>query len=221
MTKFPVLALCAAALLSACSSPIPQEQFGADGRPLPRVYKMSKADEAEIPYRVLDSLNTLRQARGAPPVVLNAALNAAAGRVSFTFGFRGPCMAIDTACSSSLVAFHQACQAILSGDVDQAVTGGISLHMHPFGFMIFAKATMLSRTGRCQSFDENGDGYARSEGGGLFLLKDYDQAVADGNTILAVVAASAVNTDGRKSSLTLPNAEAQAALARNRRSPRK
>src|SRR5690606_20884545 len=65
------------------------------------------------------------------------------------------------------------------------------------------------------SFDESGDGYARSEGGGLFLLKDYDQAVADGNTILAVVAASAVNTDGRKSSLTLPNADAQAALLRS------
>lgn len=78
MTKFPVLALCAAALLSACSSPIPQEQFGADGRPLPRVYKMSKADEAEIPYRVLDSLNTLRSAKGVAPVQLNAQLSAAA-----------------------------------------------------------------------------------------------------------------------------------------------
>ncbi|MFK8330721.1 type I polyketide synthase [Pseudomonas sp. BJa5] len=139
-------------------------------------------------------------------------MSIAANRLSFFYDLRGPSMAIDTACSSSLVAFHQACQAILSGDIDQAVTGGISLHMHPFGFMIFAKASMLSRTGRCHSFDESGDGYARSEGGGLFLLKDYDQALADGNPILAVVAASAVNTDGRKSSLTLPNAEAQAAL---------
>ncbi|WP_256832233.1 type I polyketide synthase [Pseudomonas sp. Pse1] len=139
----------------------------------------------------------------------------AANRLSFFYDLRGPSMAIDTACSSSLVAFHQACQAIISGDIDQAVTGGISLHMHPFGFMIFAKASMLSPTGRCHAFDQSGDGYARSEGGGLFLLKDYDQALADGNPILAVVAGSAVNTDGRKSSLTLPSADAQTALLKS------
>ncbi|MFJ4353865.1 SDR family NAD(P)-dependent oxidoreductase [Pseudomonas sp. NPDC089428] len=163
----------------------------------------------EQAYRLVDDMASIDGA-----TATGNTMSIAANRLSFFYDLRGPSMAIDTACSSSLVAFHQACQAILSGDVDQAVTGGISLHMHPFGFMIFSKATMLSRTGRCQSFDENGDGYARSEGGGLFLLKDYDQAVADGNTILAVVAASAVNTDGRKSSLTLPNAEAQAALLR-------
>ncbi|MCS4062637.1 type I polyketide synthase [Pseudomonas putida] len=161
----------------------------------------------EQSYRLVEDLSSIDGA-----TATGNTMSIAANRLSFFYDLRGPSMAIDTACSSSLVAFHQACQAILSGDVDQAVTGGISLHMHPFGFMIFAKATMLSRTGRCQSFDENGDGYARSEGGGLLLLKDYDQAVADGNPILAVVAASAVNTDGRKSSLTLPNAEAQAAL---------
>jgi len=161
----------------------------------------------EQAYRLVDDMASIDGA-----TATGNTMSIAANRLSFFYDLRGPSMAIDTACSSSLVAFHQACQAIISGDVDQAVTGGISLHMHPFGFMIFSKATMLSRTGRCQSFDENGDGYARSEGGGLFLLKDYDQAVADGNTILAVVAASAVNTDGRKSSLTLPNAEAQAAL---------
>lgn len=142
-------------------------------------------------------------------------MSIAANRLSFFYDLRGPSMAIDTACSSSLVAFHQACQAILSGDIDQAITGGISLHMHPFGFMIFAKASMLSRTGQCHSFDQSGDGYARSEGGGLLMLKDYDQALADGNPILAVVAGSAVNTDGRKSSLTLPNVDAQIALLKS------
>ncbi|MHC6224590.1 SDR family NAD(P)-dependent oxidoreductase [Pseudomonas sp. X10] len=164
----------------------------------------------EQAYRLVEDMASIDAA-----TATGNTLSIAANRLSFFYDLRGPSMAIDTACSSSLVAFHQACQAIISGDIDQAVTGGISLHMHPFGFMIFAKASMLSRTGRCHSFDEGGDGYARSEGGGLFLLKDYDQAVADGNTILAVVAASAVNTDGRKSSLTLPNADAQAALLRS------
>ena len=164
----------------------------------------------EQAYRMVEDMASIDAA-----TATGNTMSIAANRLSFFYDLRGPSMAIDTACSSSLVAFHQACQAILSGDIDQAVTGGISLHMHPFGFMIFAKASMLSRTGRCQSFDQNGDGYARSEGGGLFLLKDYDQALADGNTILAVVAASSVNTDGRKSSLTLPSADAQAALLKS------
>ncbi|MFD4836747.1 SDR family NAD(P)-dependent oxidoreductase [Achromobacter sp. NPDC058515] len=138
----------------------------------------------------------------------------AANRLSYTYDLRGPSMAVDTACSSSLVAFHQACRAIESGDISQALAGGISLHLHPYGFLIFSKASMLSRQGRCNVFDAAGDGYVRSEGGGLFMLKDYDLAVADGDRILAVVAGTGVNTDGRKSGLTVPSADAQATLLR-------
>ncbi|MDD4915447.1 MAG: type I polyketide synthase [Methylococcales bacterium] len=136
----------------------------------------------------------------------------AANRISYVFDLHGPSMAIDTACSSSLVAFHQACRAIQSGECRQALTGGVSLHSHPNGFISFSKATMLSRQGRCRVFDASADGYVRSEGGGIFLLKDYDQAVTDGDNILAVVANTAVNTDGRKSGLTVPNPLAQAEL---------
>ncbi|MEI2414618.1 SDR family NAD(P)-dependent oxidoreductase [Orrella sp. JC864] len=139
-------------------------------------------------------------------------LSVAANRISYLFDLHGPSLAIDTACSSSLVAFHQACQAIASGEISQALAGGISLHLHPFGFIIFSKASMLSPRGRCNVFDASGDGYVRAEGGGLFLLKDYDRAVADGDRILAVVAGSAVNTDGRKNGLTVPSAQAQCAL---------
>ncbi|WP_251865917.1 type I polyketide synthase [Achromobacter sp. Marseille-Q4962] len=136
----------------------------------------------------------------------------AANRLSYVFDLRGPSMSVDTACSSSLVAFHQACRAIESGEISQALAGGVSLHLHPYGFLIFSKASMLSRRGRCNVFDAAGDGYVRSEGGGLFLLKDYDRALADGDRILAVVAGTAVNTDGRKAGLTVPSADAQAAL---------
>ncbi len=138
----------------------------------------------------------------------------AANRISLVFDFHGPSMALDTACSSTLVAFHQACRSILSGETTMALAGGISLHLHPFGFISFSRASMLSASGRCHAFDASADGYVRSEGGGIFVLKDYDQAVADGDPILAVVAASAVNTDGRKSSLAVPNPEAQAELLR-------
>ncbi|MBB3230180.1 type I polyketide synthase [Halomonas stenophila] len=138
----------------------------------------------------------------------------ASNRLSYLFDLHGPSMSLDTACSSSLVAFHQACQAIRSGETDMALAGGVSLHLHPYGFIIFTKSSMLSPSGRCQVFDEAGDGYVRSEGAGLFLLKEYDKAVADGDRILAVVAGSAVNTDGHKSGLTVPNPSAQIALMR-------
>jgi acyl transferase domain-containing protein/NADPH:quinone reductase-like Zn-dependent oxidoreductase/acyl carrier protein/short-subunit dehydrogenase len=136
----------------------------------------------------------------------------AANRISYLYDLRGPSMAIDTACSSSLVAFHQACQAIRCGEVDSALAGGISLHLHPYPFVGFSKASMLSRRGRCHVFDATADGYVRSEGGGIVILKPLDRALADGNRILAVVAGSGVNSDGRKSGLTVPSHEAQAAL---------
>lgn len=158
-------------------------------------------------YRLAHDLGTIEAA-----TATGSTLSIAANRLSYFYDLNGPSMAIDTACSSSLIAFHQACQAIQNGDIKQAITGGISLHLHPFGFLIFSKASMLSRTGQCHVFDESADGYVRSEGAGLFFLKDYDKAVEDGNQILAVVAGSAINTDGRKSSLTVPSADAQIAL---------
>lgn len=136
----------------------------------------------------------------------------AANRLSYVFDLKGPSMAIDTACSSSLVAFHQACQAIRAGECDTALTGGVSLHLHPFGFVAFSKAGMLSPRGRCRVFSEDADGYVRSEGAGIFVLKALDQALADGDPILAEVAASGTNTDGHKSGLTVPSAQAQAQL---------
>ncbi len=147
-------------------------------------------------------------------VMTGNTLSIAANRISYAFDLQGPSMAIDTACSSSMVAFHQACRSIVSGECDTALTGGISLHLHPYGFIGFSKASMLSPQGRCKVFDAAGDGYVRSEGGGIFVLKEYEQAVADGDPILAVVAASAVNTDGHKSGLTVPSPEAQANLLR-------
>lgn len=138
----------------------------------------------------------------------------AANRLSYFFDLHGPSMAVDTACSSSLVAIHQACRAIVTGETSLAIAGGISLHLHPYGFITFSKASMLSPDGRCKAFDASGNGYVRSEGGGLFLLKNYDQAVADGDRILAIIPGSLVNTDGRKSGLTVPNVDAQIALMR-------
>ena len=136
----------------------------------------------------------------------------AANRISYVFDLRGPSLALDTACSSSLVAFHLACRSISSGECTQAIAGGVSVHTHPYGFVTFAKASMLSREGACKVFDASGDGYVRSEGGAVFFLKDHERALADGDPILAVVAGSVVNSDGRTPGLTVPSITAQAEL---------
>ena len=160
-------------------------------------------------YRLADDLGAI----DATTMTGNTA-SIAANRLSYVFDLRGPSMAVDTACSSSLVAFHQACRSILSGESSAALAGGIGLHLHPFGFVGFSKASMLSRRGRCTPFDAGGDGYARSEGGALVLLKRLDDAIADGDRVLAVVLGSALNTDGRKKGLTVPSHRAQEDLLR-------
>ena len=158
-------------------------------------------------YRVADDLAAMDATSGTGNTT-----SIAANRLSYFFDLHGPSMVVDTACSSAMVAFHLACQSIRTGESTQALTGGIHLHAHPFGFITFSKATMLSKTGHCHVFDEASDGYVRSEGGGLFLLKDYNLAVKDGDPILAIVAGSAVNTDGSKQGLTIPRAKAQEKL---------
>ncbi len=138
----------------------------------------------------------------------------AAGRISYTFGLRGPAVAVDTACSSALVALHFACQSLRSGECNLAFAGGVNLILAPEMSINFTKARMLSREGRCKTFDAAADGYVRGEGGGMVLLKRLADAQADGDRILAVIRGTAVNQDGRSSGLTAPNGPAQADVIR-------
>ncbi len=136
-------------------------------------------------------------------------LNFAAGRLSYTFGFQGPAMAVDTACSSSLVAIHLACQSLRNGECQMAIAGGVNLILWPDNTITASKARMLARDGRCKTFDEAADGFVRSEGCGIVVLKRYSDALANGDNILALIKGSAVNQDGRSSGLTVPNGLAQ------------
>lgn len=147
-------------------------------------------------------------------VMTGCTASVAANRISYYFDLRGPSMAIDTACSSALTAFHQSCQSVLSGESEIAITGAVNLHLHPLPFIAFSKASMLSRRGACRAFDASGDGYVRSEGGAIAVLKPLEQALADGNRIFAVVAGTAVNCDGKTNGLTVPSLQAQVALLR-------
>ncbi|MGU3498287.1 SDR family NAD(P)-dependent oxidoreductase [Mycobacterium sp. C31M] len=140
------------------------------------------------------------------------ALNAIAGRVAFTLGLEGPAMAVDTACSSSLVAVHQATQALHAGDCDLALAGGVNVLLSPASIVAASQARMLSPDGRCKTFDAAADGYVRSEGCGVLVLKRLSDAQRDGDRIAAVIRSSAVNQDGASSGLTVPNGGAQQRL---------
>ena len=143
-----------------------------------------------------------------------SAFSIAANRISYIFDFHGPSIAMDTACSSSLVCVHQACASLMAGECSTALAGGVSILAHIRLWQGFAKASMLSPTGRCKSFDATGDGYVRSEGGGLVLLKPLAAAERDGDRILGVILASGVNSDGRTVGLSMPNGDAQEKLIR-------
>jgi myxalamid-type polyketide synthase MxaE and MxaD len=142
------------------------------------------------------------------------ALSIAANRISYLFDFRGPSIAIDTACSSSLVAVHLACASLRNGESTLAVAGGVNLILSPAIAINFTKAGAMSPDGRCKSFDARANGYVRSEGAGVVVLKPLSKAVADGDPVYAVIRGSAINQDGRSNGLMAPNPQAQEAVLR-------
>jgi phthiocerol/phenolphthiocerol synthesis type-I polyketide synthase C len=142
------------------------------------------------------------------------AANFAAGRLSYFLGVRGPAVVVDTACSSSLVAVHLACQSLRRRESDTALAAGVNLMLAPEAYIALSQFGMLSPEGRCKTFDAGADGYVRSEGCGVVVLKRLGDAVADGDRVLAVVRGSAVNQDGASSGQTVPNGPAQQALMR-------
>ncbi|WP_277816919.1 type I polyketide synthase [Streptomyces caatingaensis] len=137
-----------------------------------------------------------------------------ANRVSHFLDLRGPSLAVDTACSSSLVALHHACEALRSGRSGLALAAGVNVLLSPFEFVGFAKASMLSPAGRCRPFSAEADGYVRSEGGAVVVLKPLEAAVRDGDPVRGVILGSGVNADGRTPGLAQPSAAAQEALLR-------
>ncbi|KTD42529.1 SDR family NAD(P)-dependent oxidoreductase [Legionella oakridgensis] len=152
-------------------------------------------------------------------------LNALAGRVAYAFDFNGPIQAIDTACSSSMTAIHNACLSLQAGDCDMALAGGVNILLTPDSNITLSKARMLSPESRCKTFSEDADGYARSEGCGVIVLKRLSAAIKDKDNILAVIKGSAVNSDGKSGGFTVPNGIAQeevirSALAKSNLSPK-
>lgn len=140
------------------------------------------------------------------------ALSVTAGRLSYVLDARGPSMAVDTACSSSLVAVHHACVSLRTGESDTAIAAGVNLLLSPTVTVAFGRAGALAPDGRCKPFSPDADGIGRGEGCAAVLLKRLSDAERDGDRVLAVIRATAVNSDGRSNGLLAPNPAAQHAL---------
>ncbi len=137
------------------------------------------------------------------------------GRISFALDLRGPSISIDTACSSSLVAVHLACQSLRRGESSVALAGGVNLILTPAESITFSQGGMLSADGRCKFGAASADGFVRSDGVAVVVLKPLSRAVADGDAIYAVIHGSAVLNEGRGSGgLTTPSRAGQAETIR-------
>lgn len=137
-------------------------------------------------------------------------------RLSYNLDLKGPSVTIQTACSTSLVAIHMACQAILNGECDAAIAGGVSVSPEKkFGY-IYEKDMIYSSDGHCRSFDEKGDGTIFGEGAGVVVLKSLENSIVEGDNIYAVIKGSAINNDGsRKVGFTAPSVGGQVDVIRS------
>jgi len=135
-------------------------------------------------------------------------------RVSYTFDLRGPSMPVDAMCASAMVAIHQACEALRRGEVRMALVGAVNLYLHPQSFVGLAQNKLLSASPTPQLFSSKGDGFVPSEGVGAVILKRLADAEQDGDSIRAVIRASAVNHGGKTHAYAVPNPHQQAAVIR-------
>ncbi len=141
-------------------------------------------------------------------------LNMIPARVSQALDLKGPALALDTACSSSLVALHYACADVATGQCDVALAGGVNVLPSPTMLHLLQQAGALSASGVCRAFDRSADGMVAGEGVGLVVLKRLDRALADGDRIDAVIAGTAINSDGRSIGVMAPTPEGQEAVLR-------
>ncbi len=130
------------------------------------------------------------------------------GRTSYTLDLKGPSITMDTACSSSLVAVHSAYKAILNGECNMAVAGGVKINLLP----IKTKIGIEASDSRAKVFDDSSDGTGCGEGVGVIILKSLKQAKKDHDNIYAVIKGSAINQDGKTAGITAPNSLSQTEL---------
>jgi acyl transferase domain-containing protein len=157
-------------------------------------------------YSGTDEISSLQIMVGNDPDYL-------ATRVAYKFNLSGPALTLQTACSTSLVAVHQACQSLVSHECDMALAGGIALLLPQAEGYLYVEGSINSPDGRCRAFSDQAQGTVPGSGAGVVTLKRLDDALADGDPVLAVIKGSAINNDGAlKVGYTAPSQEGQAAV---------
>ncbi|HEU0301669.1 MAG TPA: beta-ketoacyl synthase N-terminal-like domain-containing protein [Longimicrobium sp.] len=192
------------------------ENAGADPtRGTSAVGVYAGAGEASYAHANLLSRPELVQALGWFAINIGGNKDFLATRTAYKLDLRGPAVGVQTACSTSLVAIHVAVQALLSRECDLALAGGSSINIpHRTGYQ-WSPGGIMSTDGSCRAFDAAATGTAGGSGAGAVVLKRLEDALADGDTIRAVIRGSAVNNDGGlKVAFTAPSAEGQAAVIR-------
>ncbi|WP_406432971.1 type I polyketide synthase [Streptomyces sp. NBC_00631] len=138
-----------------------------------------------------------------------------AARVSYHLDLRGPSLSVQSSCSSSLVAVHMACQALIAGECELALAGGVTVHVPQYEGYRHTPGSVFSSSGHCLPFDAEADGTVFGNGVGAVVLKPLADALADRDTVHAVILGSAVNNDGaRKVGFTAPGVDGQIAVVR-------
>lgn len=133
------------------------------------------------------------------PMTLGSGRYGAAARLSYALGLRGPSLSVDAACSSGLACVHLAVQSLRQGECGLALAGAANLILQPHIHIAYSQSRMMAPDGQCKFGDAGGDGYVRSEGIGVVVLKPLEAARRDGDRVYAVIHGSAVNNDGRSS----------------------
>ena len=151
-------------------------------------------------------------AAGRDDSYLGTAGSVALGRIAFALGLMGPAIPLDMTCASSLVAVHQAAASLRQSEVDVALAGGVHIILSRPVMRFMRDYGMLSRTGKCKTFDAAADGFVRGEGCGMVVLKRLSDAEAQGDRIWGILKGSAINQNGAAAALTVPNGTAQEQL---------
>ncbi|MFZ0317813.1 MAG: SDR family NAD(P)-dependent oxidoreductase [Candidatus Sulfotelmatobacter sp.] len=163
-------------------------------------------------FQLMSNRELLRSVGGFQAKLLNDK-DFLTSRVSYKLGLKGPSLTVQTACSTSLVAVHLACQSLLNGECSMALAGGVTIVLPQRSGYLYQDGGLISPDGHCRPFDARAAGIVGGSGVGIVLLKRLSAALADGDSIRAVIKGSAINNDGAlKVGYTAPSVVGQAAV---------